>query len=104
VNISCLRKSPEVSPWGSVSNQLTRRCKGGDCAGGGGGDKGTVNQTHSLRSKHVGKANKNKALLWKIVVLGMKKPPVGVENFFPSPMLVLYIPSCRKCLPALRMA
>jgi hypothetical protein len=60
-----------------------------------------LNQTHSLRSKPLGKANQNEALLWKIAVLGMKKPPVGAGNVFPSPMLVFYIPSCRKCLPHL---
>jgi hypothetical protein len=52
----------------------------------------------------VGKANQNEALLWKIAVLGMKNTPVGDGNVFPSPMLAFYIPSCRKCLPALRMA
>jgi hypothetical protein len=45
----------------------------------------------------VTKANQNEALLWKIAVLGMKKPPVGPGTFFPSPILVFYIPPCRKC-------
>jgi hypothetical protein len=43
------------------------------------------------------KAYQNEALLWKIAVAGMKKPPVGPGTFFPSPMLVFYIPPFRIC-------
>jgi hypothetical protein len=42
----------------------------------------------------------NEAFLWKIAVLGMEKPPIGAGTFCPSPVLVLYIPPCRKCFPA----
>ena len=48
------------------------------------------------------KANQNEALLWKVAVLGMVKPPVGAGTFCRSPMLVFYSPPCRKCLPAWR--
>jgi hypothetical protein len=51
----------------------------------------------------VTKANENEALLWKIAVL-RKKSPVGARTFCPSPILVFYIPSCWKCLPAWRKA
>jgi hypothetical protein len=36
-------------------------------------------------------SNQNEALLWKIAVLGMKKPPVGAGTFCLLPMLVFYI-------------
>jgi hypothetical protein len=52
----------------------------------------------------VGKANQNEALLWKIAFLGMKKPTIGAGTFSPSPMLVFYITSFRKCIPAWRLA
>ncbi len=52
------------------------------------------------RKYTVTKANQNEALLWKIEVLGMKKPTVGAGTFCPSPILVFYIPPCQKCLPA----
>jgi hypothetical protein len=51
----------------------------------------------------VGKANQNEALLWKIAFLGMKKPTIGAGTFSPSPMLVFYITSFRKCIPAWRL-
>jgi hypothetical protein len=37
-------------------------------------------------SYSVTKANQNEALLWKIAVLGMEKPPVGIEvcKMFPN--------------------
>jgi hypothetical protein len=50
----------------------------------------------------VTKGTENEALLWKIAVLGMGKDPVGAGTFFPSPILVYYIPPCWKCLPARR--
>jgi hypothetical protein len=49
------------------------------------------------RKDTVTQANQNEALLWKIEVLGMKKPPVGAGTFFPLPMLVIYIPPCWNC-------
>ncbi len=33
---------------------------------------------------------------------GNEKAPVGAGSFCPSPMLVFYIPPCRKCLPKWR--
>jgi hypothetical protein len=36
----------------------------------------------------VTRATQNEALLWKVAVLGMKKPPVGAGTFCPSPILV----------------
>jgi hypothetical protein len=45
----------------------------------------------------VTKDSQNEALVWKIAVLGKKKPPVGAETFCPSPMQEFYIPPCRKC-------
>jgi hypothetical protein len=39
---------------------------------------------------------------WKIAVLGMEKPPVGVRTFCPLSMLVFYIPPCWKCPPECR--
>jgi hypothetical protein len=47
----------------------------------------------------VTKGTKNEALLWKIAVVGM-----GAGTFCPSPILVFYIPSSWKCLPAWRNA
>jgi hypothetical protein len=43
----------------------------------------------------------NEVFLWKIAVLGMEKPSVGVGTSCPSPM-VFYIPPCRKTFPAWR--
>ncbi len=57
---------------------------------------------HATSTYTVTKANQNEALLWKVAVLGMEKPPVGVGTFCPSPMLAFYIPPCRKCPPAWR--
>jgi hypothetical protein len=45
----------------------------------------------------VAKDNQNETLLWKIAVLGMKKPHVGAGTFCSSLMLVFYIPQCRYC-------
>jgi hypothetical protein len=45
---------------------------------------------------------KNKAFLWKIAVLGMEKLPVGAGTSCPWPMLVFYIPLCRKTFTAWR--
>jgi hypothetical protein len=36
----------------------------------------------------VTRATQNEALLWKITVLGMKKPPVGAGTFYPLPILL----------------
>jgi hypothetical protein len=47
----------------------------------------------------VTKATQNEALLWKVAVLGMVKPPVGAGTFCPSPILAFYIPPCWKYLP-----
>ena len=40
----------------------------------------------------VTKANQDEALLWKVAVLGMEKPPVSAGTFCPLPMLAFYIP------------
>jgi len=45
---------------------------------------------------------KNKAFLWKIAALGMEKLPVGAGTSCPWPMLVFYIPPCRKTFTAWR--
>jgi hypothetical protein len=47
----------------------------------------------------VTRATQNVALLWKVAVIGRTKPPVGAGTFCPLPILVYYIPSCRKYLP-----
>ncbi len=46
----------------------------------------------------------NKAFLWKIAVLGMEKLPVGAGTSCPWPMLVFYIPPCRKTFTEWRNA
>jgi len=45
---------------------------------------------------------KNKAFIWKIAVLGREKPRVGAGTSCPRPMLVFYIPPCRKTFTAWR--
>ncbi len=45
----------------------------------------------------VTKANQNEALLWKIAVREWNSPLLVPEHFFSRPMLVFYIPPCRKC-------
>jgi hypothetical protein len=44
----------------------------------------------------------NEAFLWNIAVLGMEKPPVCAGTSCPLPMLVFYIPPCRKTFMAWR--
>jgi hypothetical protein len=44
-------------------------------------------QAKPNRNYTVTKANQNEALLWKIAVLGMEKPPVGAGTFCPLPFL-----------------
>jgi hypothetical protein len=48
------------------------------------------------------RTTQNEALLWKVAVPGMKKPPVGVGTFCPLSILVFYISPCRKYLPVSR--
>jgi hypothetical protein len=38
----------------------------------------------------VTRTTQNEALLWKITVLGMKKPPVGARTFCPLSKLLFY--------------
>jgi hypothetical protein len=38
-------------------------------------------------SRTVTKANQNEALLWKVAVLEMEKPPAGAGTFCPLPLL-----------------
>ena len=44
----------------------------------------------------------NEAFLWKTAVLGREKPTVGAGTSCPWPILVFYIPPCRKTFTAWR--
>ena len=44
----------------------------------------------------------NEAFLWKTAVLGREKPPVCAGTSCPWPILVFYIPPCRKTFTAWR--
>jgi hypothetical protein len=44
----------------------------------------------------------NEAFLWKTAVLGREKPTVGAGISCPWPILVFYIPPCRKTFTAWR--